>query len=174
MAFGSIAQEPGAELAAAVTRRIEIRPRLPSSSRARAVPATAATMVPVREGGTHVPASVLVLDDSVTMRDARVMLYRRETGRLHASSASSRATWIAELSGFAGNQHLPLRRSAAEHPAPHSRETRRTHGMRCSRAICAAGCATASPTCSSKGTAGVALESQDTSCKGGFLITLYR
>jgi hypothetical protein len=45
-------------------------------------------MVPVREGGTHVPASVLVFDDSVTMRDARVMLYRRETGRLHASSAS--------------------------------------------------------------------------------------
>jgi hypothetical protein len=41
----------------------------------------APTLVPVSEGGAHVCASVLVLDDADTVGDARDILYRRETGR---------------------------------------------------------------------------------------------
>jgi len=62
----------------------------------------APTLVPVSEGGAQVPAVVLVLDESVTVADARAMLYRRETGRLNDKTAGSRAAWIAKLPGFAG------------------------------------------------------------------------
>ena len=105
LAFGSIAEEPGTELAAAVTRRIEVEtPFAVEFARSSRTRDGAPTLVPVREGGAHVPASVLVLDDSVTMADAREMLYRRETGRLHhiSTGGGSQAAWIAELAGFAG------------------------------------------------------------------------
>ena len=103
LAFGSIAGEPGAELAAAVTRRIEVEtPFAVEFARSSRTRDGAPTLVPVSEGGAHVPASVLVLDDSVTVAEARAMLYRRETGRPNDISAGSRAAWIAELAGFAG------------------------------------------------------------------------
>ena len=103
LAFGSIAEEPGAELAAAVTRRIEVEtPFAVEFARSSRTRDGAPTLVPVSEGGAHVPASLLVLDDSVTAADARAMLYRRETGRLNDTSAGFRAAWIAELAGFAG------------------------------------------------------------------------
>lgn len=103
LAFGSIAGDPGAELAAAVTRRIEVKTpfavEFARSSRSRD---GAPTLVPVGEGGAHVLASVLVLDDSVTVAEARAMLYRRETGHPDDISSGFRATWIAELAGLAG------------------------------------------------------------------------
>lgn len=103
LAFGSMAEEPGAELAAAVTQRIEVQTpfavEFARSSRSRN---GAPTLVPVSEGGAHVSAAVLVLDNSVTVAGARAMLYRRETGHLNDISAGSRATWIAELVDFAG------------------------------------------------------------------------
>jgi len=103
LAFGSIAEEPGAELAAAVTRRIEAEtPFAVEFARSSHTRDGAPTLVPVREGGANVPASVLILNDSVTVADAREMLYRRETGRLHDISTVSQAAWIAELPGFAG------------------------------------------------------------------------
>ena len=103
LAFGSIAEEPGAELAAAVTWRVEVEtPFAVEFARSSRTRDGAPTLVPVSEGGTRVPASVLVLADSATAADARAMLYRRETGRLHDKSAGSGAAWIAELAGFAG------------------------------------------------------------------------
>jgi hypothetical protein len=103
LAFGSIAEEPGEELATAITWRIEVEtPFAVEFARSSRTRDGAPTLVPVSEGGAHVLASVLVLDDSVTAADARAMLYRRETGRLNEIGASSRATWIAELPGFVG------------------------------------------------------------------------
>jgi hypothetical protein len=103
LAFGSINEEPGAELAAAVTRRIEVETpfdvEFARSSRTRD---GAPTLVPVKEGGARVPASILVIDDFVTVAGAYGMLYRRETGLLRDTSTHSRADWIAELTGFAG------------------------------------------------------------------------
>jgi hypothetical protein len=101
LAFGSIAEEPGPELAAAVAQRIDVEtPFVVEFARSSHTRDGAPTLVPVREGGAHVPASVLVLDDSVTVAEARAMLYRRETGRMNDTSAGSRATWIAELARF--------------------------------------------------------------------------
>jgi hypothetical protein len=103
LAFGSIAEEPGTELATAVTRRIEVEtPFAVEFARSSRTRDGAPTLVPVKEGGAHVPAAVLVLDDSVAVAAARAMLYRRETGHLNDTSAGSRVAWIAELPGFAG------------------------------------------------------------------------
>jgi hypothetical protein len=103
MAFGSIVEEPGAELKAATARRIDVetpfRIEFARSSRTRG---GAPTLVPVTEGGAHVRALVLVLHEQVTVADARAILYRRETGRLNDPGAASRAGWIAELPGYQG------------------------------------------------------------------------
>jgi hypothetical protein len=103
LAFGSIVEQPGAELAAAVTRRVEIEtPFAVEFARSSRTRDGAPTLVPVNEGGAHVPASVLVLDDFITAAVARAMLYRRETGRPHDICAGSDRAWIAALAGFGG------------------------------------------------------------------------
>ena len=103
LAFGSIAEETGTELADSVTQRIEVEtPFAVEFARSSRTRDGAPTLVPITQGGAQVPARVLVLDDSVTLADARAMLYRRETGRLIDMKTSSQAAWIAELPGFAG------------------------------------------------------------------------
>jgi hypothetical protein len=103
LAFGSIVEQPGAELAATVTRRVEAEtPFAIEFARSSRTRDGAPTLVPVNEGGAHVPASVFVLDNSITVADARAMLYRRETGRPHDMSTGSRGDWIAELTDFGG------------------------------------------------------------------------
>ena len=103
LAFGSMVCEPGAELAAVITRRIEVetpfRVEFARSSRTRD---GAPTLVPVSEGGAHVPGALLLLDDRVTATAGRAMLYRRETGRSDGIDGNSAAGWIAELTDFAG------------------------------------------------------------------------
>ena len=98
LAFGSIVDEPGPELAAVVVRRFEFEtPFAVEFARSSRTRDGAPTLVPVSEDrGAPVSAVVLVLDHSVTVADAREMLYRRETGRLDDKTAGSRATWIAE------------------------------------------------------------------------------
>jgi hypothetical protein len=103
LAFGSIVEHPGAELAAATAQRVEAEtPFAVEFARSSRTRDGAPTLVPVNDGGAHISASVLVLDDSVTVADARAMLCRRETGRPDDTRASSQAVWIAELTGFAG------------------------------------------------------------------------
>jgi mRNA-degrading endonuclease toxin of MazEF toxin-antitoxin module len=103
LAFGSIAEEPGTELNAVVIQRVEVQtPFAVEFARSSRTRDGAPTLVPVSEGGAQVPAVVLVLGDSVTVADARAMLYRRETGRLDDKTADSGADWIAGLRGFAG------------------------------------------------------------------------
>jgi len=103
LAFGSIIEAPGSELAAAASQWIKVEtPFCVEFTRSSRTRDGAPTLVPVSEGGGHVPARVLVFNHSVTLADAREMLYRRETGRVDDPSASSRVGWIAELVGFAG------------------------------------------------------------------------
>lgn len=99
LAFGSINETPGAELAAAVTERIEVEtPFCVEFARSSRTRGGAPTLVPVSEGGARIRARVLVLGDAVSVADARAILYRRETGRLNGRDAD----WIAELAGFGG------------------------------------------------------------------------
>lgn len=103
LAFGSINEVPGPELTAVINQRIEVQtPFRVEFARSSRIRDGAPTLVPVSKGGAYVVAWVLVLDDAVTVAEACEMLYRRETGRLSDPSAGSRASWIAELEGFAG------------------------------------------------------------------------
>jgi hypothetical protein len=103
LAFGSIAGDSNTELTAAATQRIEVQtPFAVEFARSSRTRDGAPTLVPVSAGGAHVPGSVLVLDDSATAAEARALLYRRETGRLDDISGAANASWIAELTGFAG------------------------------------------------------------------------
>jgi hypothetical protein len=103
LAFGSLVEEPGDELEAVITRRVEVEtPFSVEFARSSRTRDGAPTLVPVTEGGAHIPAWVLVLDEAVTAADARVMLYRRETGRLSDTNVISRVHWIDELPGLAG------------------------------------------------------------------------
>jgi hypothetical protein len=103
LAFGSINSEPGAELAAVIAGRVEAEtPFTVEFARSSRTRDGAPTLVPVSEGGARVPAAVLVLDHAVTAAAARAMLYRRETRRTDDVRAGSGASWIAELTGFAG------------------------------------------------------------------------
>lgn len=103
LAFGSIADKPGTELAAATTRRIEVEtPFAVEFARSSRTRDGAPTLVPVSEGGARASAIVLVLKDSVTAAKAHAMLYERETGRRFDINNQSRVAWIAELPNFAG------------------------------------------------------------------------
>ena len=103
LAFGSLVDEPGTELAAVIARCIAVQTpfavEFARSSRSRD---GAPTLVPVRDGGAQIPAIVLVLDNSVTVTEARAMLYRRETRRRNNAGTGAQAAWIAELTDFAG------------------------------------------------------------------------
>ncbi len=102
LAFGSMVEEPGAELAAVITRRIKVetpfRVEFARSSRTRD---GAPTLVPVSAGGAHVHGMVLLLDDRVSAAAGRALLYRRETRRTDAAGAGP-ASWITELTDWAG------------------------------------------------------------------------
>jgi hypothetical protein len=103
LAFGSMVDEPGTELAAMITRRIEVKtPFCVEFARSSRTRGGAPTLVPVSEGGANVPATVLVLDGRVTAAAGRAMLYRRETGRADGTDAGPAVGWIAELPDCAG------------------------------------------------------------------------
>jgi hypothetical protein len=103
LAFGSVNSEPGAELAAVIVGRLEVEtPFTVEFARSSRTRDGAPTLVQVSEGGAHVHAGVLILDHAVTAAAARAMLYRRETRRADDMPPASGASWIAELTGFAG------------------------------------------------------------------------
>jgi hypothetical protein len=103
LAFGSIVDAPGAELINVEARRLEVEtPFTVEFARSSRTRDGAPTLVQVGEGGAYVPAVVLVLDDSVTVPEARAMLYRRETGKPADQGLGFHVPWISELTGFAG------------------------------------------------------------------------
>jgi len=103
LAFGSLNDDPGDDLKAAAPKPwIPVETPFPvefahSSRRRDGAP----TLVPVTKGGAHVPASILVLDSSVTVERAREMLYRRETNGLDPRPGAP-ADWIKEQKDVAG------------------------------------------------------------------------
>ena len=104
LAFGSVVDHPGVELEAVTVRLIDVEtPFAIEYARSSRTRDGAPTLVPVKDGGARLPAKVLVLDKSVSVAEARGMLYRRETGlRGDTADRVARVSWIAELTGFAG------------------------------------------------------------------------
>jgi hypothetical protein len=106
LAFGSLVENPGSELAPNIVRRIvgaetPFAVEFARSSRTRD---GAPTLVPVSVGGAPLSATVLVLDDGIDEHAAAGLLYRRETWQIGAASRAldAGADWIRALPGFAG------------------------------------------------------------------------
>jgi hypothetical protein len=80
LAFGSIIEEPGEELAASQVDRIDgvETPFAVEFARESTTRDGAPTLVPVTAGGAKIAGAVLVLDRSINEDAARDMLYRRE------------------------------------------------------------------------------------------------
>lgn len=83
LAYGSLLEEPGNEIAPLVVERIPgvETPFQIEFFRSSPTRGGAPTVVPVKSGGATVRGTVLVLDNRVSIEDARDMLWRRETRR---------------------------------------------------------------------------------------------
>ena len=81
LAYGSLIEDPGVEISPLIIERrtgVETPFRIEfarsSSSRCNAPP-----VIPVENGGSHVQATILVLEASVALQQAEDLLWRRET-----------------------------------------------------------------------------------------------
>lgn len=83
LAYGSLLEEPGEEIAPLVVERIAgtTTPFRIEFFRSSPTRGGAPTVVPVESRGACVRGTVLVLDDRVSIGEARDMLWRRETRR---------------------------------------------------------------------------------------------
>jgi cation transport regulator ChaC len=81
LAYGSLLEEPGAEIAPLVLERISGVETPFQIEFFRSSPARggAPTVVPVETGGARVRGTILVMDESVSLAQARDLLWRRET-----------------------------------------------------------------------------------------------
>jgi len=111
LAYGSLLEEPGDEIAPLVVERIPgvETPFQIEFVRSSPTRGGAPTVVPVQTGGAAVRGTVLVLHDRVSIEVARDMLWRRETRRIGSGqhyrtpTASDPNQMIAEeLPDFAG------------------------------------------------------------------------
>lgn len=110
LAFGSIRYEPGCEIESKIVERRPVTtPFQVEFARYSSSRAGGPTLVPVDSGGAQVQAELLVLDNSVTLRDAENMLWRRETRRTNRAAGYERPNrpgpnqvLVEELRGFQG------------------------------------------------------------------------
>jgi hypothetical protein len=83
LAFGSLIDKPGTELAKATVNRIrDTTPFHVEFARKSTRRGGAPTLIPVQDEGGHVHAQVLILDETVSVFSAADMLYRREINRV--------------------------------------------------------------------------------------------
>jgi cation transport regulator ChaC len=84
LAFGSLLDDPGSEISAAVDQLIEpvITPFNVEFVRRSTFRDGAPTLAPVDQGGATVTGAIFVLKPGITSQDATDMLWRRETRRL--------------------------------------------------------------------------------------------
>jgi len=82
LSYGSLIDNPGEELEPLIVRRFEtttpFNVEFARSSHGRG---GAPTLVPVDEGGAQVKAQILVLQEGISLKDAKDMLWRREANR---------------------------------------------------------------------------------------------
>jgi hypothetical protein len=91
LAYGSLINEPGEEIAAATVEIIRDAITTPfpvEFARSSHIRAGAPTLVPVATGGRHIPARIFVLRGDVSDQEAREMLWRRETGKKGSAPSS--------------------------------------------------------------------------------------
>jgi hypothetical protein len=83
LAFGSLIDDPGSEIESVrVDQRIVQTPFRVEFARYSEKRNGAPTLVPVEQGGAHVAATLLMLAEHVHLREAKNMLWRRETWQI--------------------------------------------------------------------------------------------
>lgn len=92
LAYGSLISNPGEMLDPLITEKITgvttpFRIEFARSSRIRD---GAPTLIPVDSGGAQMKGTVLVLDSTVSLAQARTLLWRRETGQEHSTERYAR------------------------------------------------------------------------------------
>jgi hypothetical protein len=112
LAFGSLIDDPGDEIAAVTVEILQdgiITPFPVEFARSSRRRAGAPTLVPVTSGGACIPARIFVLQERISEQEARDMLWRRETRRNNHdqnsptfSNPSSGEISIRRLTGFHG------------------------------------------------------------------------
>ncbi len=112
LAYGSLIDDPGEEIESLIARRIEedvVTPFNVEFARKSSVRDGAPTLIPVDKGGTHIRAVILVLKDSVSVRRAKDILWRRETAKIGTSrtydpppNPTKNTVLIEELESFLG------------------------------------------------------------------------
>jgi hypothetical protein len=114
LAFGSLLDDPGAELEASVVEwRIVQTPFCVEFARLSTKRGGAPTLCPVDNGGDRVHASLLVLGGNVSLREAKDMLWRRETDQVgggrryrERQAPTPNTVLIKDLGGFEGIDHV--------------------------------------------------------------------
>ena len=126
LAYGSLGEDPGAEIGPLIAERIEgvktpFRVEFARQSRTRD---GAPTLVPVSEGGASVQAKILVLED-VSEAEATDMLWRRETrkegdGKRYdpPTELDADTVLVERLEGFGGVDVVLYARIGANIPDP--------------------------------------------------------
>lgn len=79
LAYGSLIVDPGPELKDIIRKRIKVEtPFTIEFKRKSKTRGDAPTLIPVEYGGRHVKGTLLVLDNKITVEEAKSMLWRRE------------------------------------------------------------------------------------------------
>lgn len=111
LAYGSLIEDPGVEIEPLIQKRINniTTPFKIEFARSSSTRGGAPTVVPVVEGGSTVSATILVLNEAITIENAKDLLWRRETRNegsdkhyVHPKTYSPNKMVVEQLVGFSG------------------------------------------------------------------------
>jgi len=111
LAYGSLIDDPGCEIEAVILHKLEgvQTPFRVEFARSSSTRGGAPTLVPVEQGGEHVKAVIMILQEQVSIDEAKDMLWRRETNQVcssksykHSPNHDPKTVCIKELRQFHG------------------------------------------------------------------------
>jgi len=111
LAYGSLVRDPGIEIGPVIVQRISARTPFPVEyARFSGTRGGAPTVVP-HSSGNPVTAEVLVLSDSMSLEEAKNLLWRRETrnegsGRAYQERFGPNAVLVRDSPGFCNLDHV--------------------------------------------------------------------
>lgn len=109
LAYGSLIDDPGCEIEAVISHKLEgvQTPFRVEFARSSCKRGGAPTLVPVEQGGEHVKAVIMILQEQVSIDEAKDMLWRRETNQVcssksykHSPNPGPKTVCIKELRQF--------------------------------------------------------------------------
>jgi len=122
LAYGSLIEDPGVEIKPLIQKRIcnITTPFKIEFARSSSTRGGAPTVVPVVEGGSTVSATILVLNEAITIENAKDLLWRRETRKegsdkhyVHPKIYSPNKMVVEQLVGFSGLETVLCTKLAA-------------------------------------------------------------